>query len=109
VTDILRRINNIEKLLKPEKEIGDCQDCGRHLCQQSRDCKTCPPRQYNFYNRVDNPDGTSHWNVNTGTDREYIDHEDPEIRRARTACQTCGYKNRVYTIDLGGELAGDYE
>jgi hypothetical protein len=47
--------------------------------------------------------------VNTGTDREYIDYEDPEIRRARTACQTCGYKNRVYTIDLGGELAGDYE
>lgn len=91
MTDLLRRINNLEKQLRPNKEIEHCRECGIHKCWQQdtrKDCDVCPPIKF----CVDF----------SAYGEKHCDH-DHEFK-----CEVCGYENTVFLIDLGGERDDEY-
>ena len=87
MADILRRINNLEKQLRPDKEIGHCPDCGIHKCWQEdnrKDCDICGPIGFCV-------DFSAYGEKDCGHDHEF-------------KCGVCGYESVIFLIDLGGEL-----
>ena len=84
MTDLHRRIKNIEKKLGSKSQGTHCPSCGQHDCwkrDEDMKCEVCGPVVFA---------------VDFGGDAG--PHE-PEPK-----CQDCGYQTKVFLIDLGGEL-----
>ena len=106
------RIKDLEALVE-RRGAGDyiCPTCRHHTCwkrggQAFRDCEVCPPPSYRLITPIGSHGHTDYWIVNTkGT--EDITYEDPT--RREPPCEECGYEVTHYTLNLGGELEGDYD
>ena len=90
MTDIHRRIKNIEKILGTNSKGTHCPTCGHHDCWkrgEDMDCDVCGPVKFCI-----DLGGT-----------EDCPHEHDFV------CPTCGYESKVFLIDLGGEADLGYD
>ena len=85
MSDLHRRIKNIEKTLGNKSQGTHCESCGHHDCWKRGDdmnCEVCGPVVFC---------------IDLGSDDD-CEHGSHDFK-----CDVCGYESKVFLIDLGGE------
>ena len=86
MSDIHRRLKNIENILANKSNGTHCQSCGHHDCwkrDMETKCDVCGPVKFCIDLGGENDCG----------------HDGHDFK-----CEDCGYEPKVFLIDLGGEL-----
>jgi len=89
MSDIHRRLRNIENILGNKSTGTHCETCGHHDCwkrNEDHKCEVCGPVRYCI--KLGGKDDCPH------------DHD--------FKCGDCGFESKTLVIKLGGELHGDY-